>query len=217
MTIPENTILQILEYAKELIVKDYEEHKGDEKKSLLYGLFGKDNVKRSLVYEKYDWFEQAKHVFLRKGQRQLDIKYGFNSEKVRYPVVHIMLPSEESSEQNIDFDRGVQWVEEGESYVFLNTYYFRSTYNLLIASDNMNEVLLIYSFVKIMLVMLYDQLELNGMRDVKISGQDIQMDNSLIPDHVYTRNVNLSFFYEQEIRNTLSKDVLRGVFFEGNQ
>lgn len=133
--------------------------------------------------------ENPKHLFCK-------LSYDPNSSK--YPSVHITMPSE-SDQNNV---LGIGEGNEDELFDSItNTWrpqYIRSfntTYQVVIMSDNKNEVIILYHFFKSLLISLYDHLHQKGLNNIRMSGGDISYSPN-VPDRTFIRNIGLNFLYE---------------------
>jgi hypothetical protein len=73
---------------------------------------------------------------------------------------------------------------------------FDVAYNIVITSDNSLEVICIYTLLKSTLIGIFDHIELSGIRNPKLSGQDLQLNSDIVPPHIFVRGVGLNFSYE---------------------
>lgn len=208
--IPEVTVFNILESCFDVVRLDYHQHV-DERNTLLYSFFGSLPKFRG----KLDWFTQAKDLFLRdeKHPRKIETEMFFNSERVRVPTVHITLPSERAAEDGIGFDQGYQppvYDELNFTYKHTVTRMFEAQYQLLITSDNTLEVQMIYALLRNMLMSIFEHVELEGLRNPKLGGMDLQIDSTLVPEHVYTRALTISTSYEITVPVALAQKIAFG-------
>ena len=194
--IPEITLYNLLEGTFEAIRVDFDKHI-DEKDTLLYAYFGGLPVYKN----KYDWFVQAKDLFLREEDhpRKIETAMFFDSERARMPTVHITLPGEQSSSDGIGVDAGYQpAVIDDKDLTFQHTHTrgFEAQYQILITSDNTLEVQLLYNFIRGMLISIFDKVDLAGLMNPKLSGQDLRLDSEIVPEHVFVRGLGIHTQYE---------------------
>lgn len=133
--------------------------------------------------------ENPRHLFVK-------LSYDMNSSK--YPSVHITMPSE-SDQYNV---LGIGEGNESELFDSVtNTWSpqfvrsFNTTYQIVIMSDNKNEVAVLYHFFKSLLIALYDHLHQKGINNLKMSGGDVSYSPN-VPDRTFIRNIGLNFIYE---------------------
>lgn len=176
----------------------------DKSDNLLYYFFKKDENGFDVKFKTMDYYNQAVELFT---IRKIEVNMGYNMEVADIPNIHILLPNETSRPLGIGADENYQepiYIERlvGEETVTdvqpLFTQTFDTNYNLMITSPNVFEVLLIYNLLKMGFLSLHEHIELQGLRTMKIGGQDIQIQSDLVPTHIFHRNLTLSFFYEME-------------------
>jgi len=214
ITIPEIHIYSILKNILQLIKKDFKDNT-DEKNTVLYKIFGDQRI-GDFIY-----FEQAKDLFLRDldHPRKINVSLFFNREKSTLPTIHLNLPSEtpgptDSLGMGIgNQDNIVNKVEGTVTEVYERS--FDSTYNLIITSSNPFETLLLYHTFKALLISVYDSLEFQGLRMPKFGGQDLQLNESLIPNNVMVRTLTLNVFYETAIPKYISDKLINSLQFDG--
>lgn len=209
--IPEILLFNIIQSCFDAIKDDWNRHL-DEKDTLLYAYFGNLPVHG----KKWNWFEQAKDLFLREEDhpRKIEVEMFFNSERARAPTVHLTLPSEQSSGDGIGVDIGYQedrWDDSNLTYQQTSTRMFESQYHILISSDNTLEVQLIYNFLRGMIISIFTQVELAGLRNPKLSGQDLRLESHLVPEHIFVRGLGIRTEYEVSVPEYFSKDMVKNI------
>jgi hypothetical protein len=93
---------------------------------------------------------------------------------------------------------------------------FETQYQLIITSDNTLEVQLMYTVLRGMIIGLLAQFEFAGLRNMKLSGQDLRLDSSIVPQNLFTRSLGLRFqyevvapsFYDQQIFNSINMGIV---------
>lgn len=193
--IPEIKILEIIETAIKTVQIDFQENT-DEKQSMLYFILGEN------TQGKYNFFEQAKDIFFRDNghPRQIETRMMFDAQRAHLPTIHITMPSENAANDGIGVDEGYQESEINNGKI-TKTYTrgFETQYNAIITSDNSLEVLCIYHVLKSLLIGIFDTIEFNGIRNMKLSGQDLRIDSDSVPAHIFTRGIGINCFYEQTV------------------
>lgn len=176
--------------------------KSDEADTLLYHIFKTDINSANLTFNKTDYYQQAKAMFILRNSdspRKLEVNMGFNMERSHFPTVHIMMPSESPGASpigtNLGYSAGIGGDAEGDEYQVF-TVGFSAAYSLLITSDNSLEVLLVYILLKSGFIGLKTQMELDGFQNVTFGGSDIMFNSDLMPQNIYSRNFNLNFGYD---------------------
>lgn len=186
LLLPEQKLKALVDYALANINEDY-----------LYRLFG------DLTFgdASYSYFENAKALFLKRtdNPRKVECNVFFNKDRQGLPTIHIAMNSDYIGEGNgIGFDPGDAFVstmycdEELETF----TRIYSSRYNVIFTSDNTFEVLLMYNVIKAFFQGNYSLLELNGLQNVKFSGNDIILTDYLISPNIYSRAFMIDCIYE---------------------
>jgi hypothetical protein len=209
--IPEVEIYQSLISLFKFVRVDFEENSQNQK-SIIHNLF--KGIKLSGI----DFLESAVNILITKNDsdnpRKIDVNFGYNQERANRPTIHILMPSEEEVNQglgenegflNFDIDQINTDDSGGFSNIKQNTS-FSSSFTLLITSDNANETVLIYNFLKSMIFAMRFHFESKGFQNVKINGGDILFNEQFMPN-IYTRNLNISFSYEFGIRNLFPNNI----------
>lgn len=200
--LPEFVIQRTLVAIVKMLRDDLEENKGDETQSLLYKILGVDEQGKALKLNLYDVFKQAKKIVQTK--QNLSVNFGYNQEVANIISMHILLPSEQGS-MTIGADEGYledDILDDNGNKIGVQQYYtqtYESTYQIMITSNNSAEVNVVYNILKSMLLMLVPHLELMGLRLPTLSGNDIVMQDDLVPVPIFHKVLNLSFKYEHNV------------------
>lgn len=208
--LPEVVIYNTLESIVKMLKKDLTEK--DEEDTILYRLLGVDDEGKPLKMNLYNFFKQAKKILL--TPENLNVNFGYNQETAKQISLHIILPSEQGK-SSIGGDEGYLTEEslnsygEKESVREQFTSVFDCTYQIMITGYNQTEVNLVYNILKSMLLMLYEHLELMGLRTPTISGNDIVMQDDLVPVPIFHKVINLSFIYELTVPKILKNDIAK--------
>ena len=200
--LPELVIHRTLVTIVKMLRDDLEENNGDETQSLLYKILGVDEQGQALKLNLYDVFKQAKKIVQTK--QNLSVNFGYNQEVANIISMHILLPSEQGS-MTIGADEGYledDIFDDDGNKIGVQQYYtqtYESTYQIMITSNNSAEVNVVYNILKSMLLMLVPHLELMGLRLPTLSGNDIVMQDDLVPVPIFHKVLNLSFKYEHNV------------------
>lgn len=198
------------------IVKDDFKEQQNEKDSILYHFFKGDDNREELQLESFNYYEQAKDLFLRNNS--VNVSIGYNMEVASLASVHIMLPSESGRPLGLGADENyIGYAEQTRENIeqAILTEVFDANYNLIITSVNTLEVLLIYNFLKASFVSLYSHIELSGLRLPKLSGQDIQLQPDLVPPNIFHRGLGISFVYEMHVPDIMRKRLIKNFKITG--
>lgn len=215
--IPEHILYNHIKYGLSYLKSDLKAAitAGNETNSIIYKLFGDVGI------EKYNFFTEAKSILLREKtvQNYLRTEIGYNMQKVQPPCIYIVIPSEDMTQGVIGFG------QEGNDYTFFNdaekTYEnlfsqkFQSTYQIMIISENSNEVVLLYNLLKAIFISLNENLSLAGLKNLKIGGGDVTIKNDLVPKSMFIRAFRVSFLYETQSIEFETHNFLSDIEFTG--
>jgi hypothetical protein len=225
MTIPEVILLEALQSALKFVRTDYAAQ-SDKTKSYLYKLMN------GVAIEKYGLFEQAAGVICTTGDypKEFVIDLMFNIKSDRVPVAHIMLPTETTSPGNgIGVDVGYADIdyedqddnppgqeenlnEDHSREVFSRR--IKATYDIVIVSDNTNEVVLLYHFIRSLLIALIPHLHLKRLQNISFGGQDLQPYPELA-NILYMRAVRVSLEYDLFVPSIFSTEMINELEVDG--
>lgn len=214
--LPEIVIYNTLQSIVKLLRDDLKEHAGDDRKTILYKILGIDEEGKPIKMNLYNYFVQAKKMFL--TPKNLSVNFGYNQEVAKIISMHILLPTEQG-ESTIGEDEGYMSenildkegnkIEEQQCF----TQIYDCTYQIMITSNNSSEVNVVYNVLKSMLLMLVPHLELMGIRLPKLSGNDIVMQDDLTPIPLFHKVINLSFKYEHIVPQLVKNEVAKKFHF----
>ena len=214
--LPEFVIHKTLVAIVEMLRADLAEHAADDTQSLLYKILGTDEQGKPLQLNLYNVFKQAKKIIQTKNN--LSVNFGYNQEVTQIISLHILLPSEQGK-MAIGADEGYlsdDIVEDGEKTRVQNYYtqMYDATYQIMITSNNSAEVNVVYNILKSMLLMLVPQLELMGLRLPTLSGNDVVMQDDLVPVPLFHKIINLSFTYEHNVPQMVQQLVAKNFYYQ---
>lgn len=206
MLLPELVIYNSLVSIIKMLRKDIEDNAANEQNTILYRLFSKDEEGDTLQLNLMNIYTQAKKIVTNKGN--LSVNYGYNQKVAQNISLHIILP-QESATMAIGADEGYlsEYTTDSSGKVteerMFFTQMYKSTYQIMITSNNSAEVMIVYNILKCMLLMLVPQLELMGLRTPTFSGNDIVMQDDLSPVPIFHKVINVTFQYEHNVPQTL--------------
>jgi hypothetical protein len=227
--VPEFKVLDFVSKAVEFIRVDYEYWKEQNNldKSYLRTILGGNSIQR------YNLIKQAEEVFINRGiddERYLEVNMMFNMAKEGAPTIHITLPSEQTQTggNGLGIDEGYQdniivdsvynneeLVTQGSiTPVFTRRY--TSAYNIVITGDNSNEVILIYRVLNCLLTSLTPQLSLEGLQNIVLGGQDVQLYRDVVPKNFYMRALTMKLEFETSVPSIFSSPIFKNLFVTGN-
>jgi hypothetical protein len=216
--IPEYIIFYALEAGFKYIQTDYESQ-SDKTKSLLYFYLSNVGIQR------YQFFEQAVAVFVKAKDdpRKLTLDLMFNRAKETVPNIYISLPSEQPAQNTLGFgETDIQALfddfdNNGENGAYRTSFTrrFATTYNLIITSDNDNEVVLIYHVLKALIMSLNVHFALAGLQNLKIGGSDLKSFGKEIAINGFARSLSMSFEYETSAVDFSKYPMINQLVFQG--
>ena len=214
--LPEFVIHKTLVAIVKMLRSDLAEHAADDTQSLLYKILGTDEQGQPLQLNLYNVFKQAKKII--QTENNLSVNFGYNQEVAQIISLHILLPSEQGK-MAIGVDEGYlsdDIVEDGEKTRVQNYYtqMYDATYQIMITSNNSAEVNVVYNILKSMLLMLVPQLELMGLRLPTLSGNDVVMQDDLVPVPLFHKVINLSFTYEHNVPQMVQQLVAKNFYYQ---
>ena len=214
--LPEFVIHKTLVAIVKMLRSDLAEHAADDTQSLLYKILGTDEQGQPLQLNLYNVFKQAKKII--QTETNLSVNFGYNQEVAQIISLHILLPSEQGK-MAIGADEGYlsdDIVEDGEKTRVQNYYtqMYDATYQIMITSNNSAEVNVVYNILKSMLLMLVPQLELMGLRLPTLSGNDVVMQDDLVPVPLFHKVINLSFTYEHNVPQMVQQLVAKNFYYQ---
>jgi hypothetical protein len=196
LIIPEAIILDALEKGLEYIRVDYQENidSNTEQDSYLY------RVLHGIGIERYDYYNQGKQVFLAEEDdpRRLNVDLAYNMDVSKVPSIYIALSAEQKGQNGIGLDEGYRDSFENEDGTICSVFTRRknTSYNIMITSDNSNEVVMIYHFIDALLTSLTNHLNMKGLENIAVGGQDLQLRGDFVPKHIFMRALTVSLQYE---------------------
>lgn len=226
VVIPEFILLNIVDRALNYLRNDYAEQEDKDKSFLNMVLVGN-------AIERYDLATQAKQVFIDNDEtndRFLEVHLMFNMKREGLPTIHLTLPSEQTQTggNGIGSDEGYMneiivdttynedgTINENGSATPVYTRAFQSTYNIVITSDNSNEVILIYHTLRALLIALIPSISLEGLKNVAFGGQDVQLYQGLANKNMYVRAITVTLQYETSAPSIFPKAFVNDMTAKG--
>ena len=212
--IPENIIYNALESVIKYVRRDLEENSKSEEKSMLYRLLGENIDGKPLSMNRWNFFKQAKKIFLDKNN--LSVNFGYNMEVAKIISLHIILPSEQAAESAIGQDEGYGDEDENDLESLYFTQNFTSNYQVMITSNNSSEVMTVYHILKSLLLMIVPHLEIMGLRLNKFSGNDIMFRDEYMPNGIFHKVLNINFNYELKVPQLWKREIIKGIVVQGH-
>ncbi len=201
LIIPDIILVDCLNNGLKAIRTDYNSAvaAGNEQNSILYLMYN------CLALGKYIVYDNLKNLIINTTEdpRFIDVKLSYDHDSQKPISVHISLPSESDKNNSLSIGQGDN---EEQSYDANNdglpetnraifSRRFQSTYHVVIVSDNKNEVIVLYSLFKMLIIASINHLELSGLQNIKLGGGDVRL-NEGQPERRFIRPITISFEYE---------------------
>lgn len=214
LIIPEVTLQNSIEAILSFIRTNWSNN-ADKTKTMLYKLWN------GVTYGRYDMYTQAQTVFLKTDDdpRKLKVRPSFDNELAGIPSIFINLPSEESGyADGLGIDEGeADYTYDDDNLEYTKNYGrgFSSNYNIVISSDNRNEVILIYHTLRALLIPLFNHVMFEGLENPKISGRDLQIHSDIVPKHIFMRAITFTSSYRVNVDDFTANQMFQSITFQG--
>ena len=208
---PETKLKVLIDAFLDRLENDYESNT-DKSLTVLNRLYD------GLVIDNYAFLDQAIEIFInrRNDPKRLDTRLFLDRDRATLPTLHITFPSEEPIGDGIGFDEGYL----GNVAVGTDQFYERrnrgysSKFYIMITGASTFEVLLIFYTVKILLLNNLETLEHNGFRNPRVYGQELRLNEEILPTP-YVKAIVLDSFFDLEVPRFGSIDIINSVNFNG--
>lgn len=204
MIIPDILLINTLNTALTAVRNDYIERvqAGQLTRSFLYLSF------KNLQLGNYVVFDNVKKMIITTPQdpNHLEVKGSYDKNiNHKNGFVYVTLGSESDKNNSISIGQGdndpLEFNNSPEGTDEIKNLYMRrfsTTYYVMIGGENKNQVVVLYNLFKSILTIANNHLELEGLSNIKIGGQDIR-NNTDIPDDIFMRPISVSFEYEEVV------------------
>lgn len=205
IVIPDIIILQSIKSVLKKIRDDYNVNIATPEKSILFKLLNGNNLQR------FKMFEEAVKIIMttENDPRHLDANLYFNAKRASIPTLHITLSSENLTNNALGQSLGYQdtlYSQDLTNFQDVWNRRFSANYSLIITSDNMNEVILLYNLWKSILISITYHLNLSGLENIKLSGGNIQINSNLVPENIFSRSIGINFEYDTKAIDLFNSD-----------
>lgn len=215
LIIPEAIILDSLEKGLKFVKADYATNvaANTEQDSYLH------RTLQEIGIERYSYLTQGKKVFLAEEDdpRKLNIDLAYNMDVSKAPSIYIALANEQNGQNGLGLDEGYQEGFENKDGTITPTFTRRknTSYNIMITSDNSNEVVMIYHFLYALLMSITPHMNIRGLENISIGGQDLQLRGDLIPKAIFMRALAINLQYEISVPDLRRNLTVGAIFFSG--
>lgn len=209
---PDIILCRTLESIIKLLRENLIANSKSDEETILYKIIGVDEEEKPLKWNFVNFYKQAKKIIL--DENNLSVNFGYNLETSTPICMHIILPSEQGK-MCIGADEGYLSERDKEgNYQLYHTEMYETTYQIMITSTNSTEVTIVYHIIKSMLLMLVDQIDLMGLRNPTLSGNDIVMQDDLTPVPIFHRVLNVSFTYEHNVPKLIKDNIAKSFIYQ---
>lgn len=149
--------------------------------------------------QRYNFYEQAKSIFLRSNEdpKKILVDLTYNKKQNGPVNLFLSLGTENYSQNVLSIDESRQNIEESEEEtedIFSRR--LDRTMSLYIYTDNSNETIILYEIYKSLIIAYTNHLELLGIRNIIVSGQDISEYPDFLPKDFFFRVLSIKFNYQ---------------------
>lgn len=209
---PDIILCRTLESIVKLLRENLIANSKSDEETILYKIIGVDEEEKPLKWNFVNFYKQAKKIIL--DENNLSVNFGYNLETSTPICMHIILPSEQGK-MCIGADEGyLSERDDKGNYQLYHTEMYETTYQIMITSTNSTEVTIVYHIIKSMLLMLVDQIDLMGLRNPTLSGNDIVMQDDLTPVPIFHRVLNVSFTYEHNVPKLIKDNIAKSFIYQ---
>lgn len=174
------------------------------RRSFLYQIFG--DIKLDKMNYTESMASLLKSTF-EGNSRKININLGYNHSRNNFPQVSIILPSEENDPKTIGIIQGNKDFFDGTN-AEAREHAYTTTYALFITSDNYNDILLLFHFLKTVVLSSMEQFQNRGFDNVSVGGRDITVDFDINPETLYHRTVAISFIYTNDVAGISNNSIV---------
>lgn len=193
IVVPELILKSIVEGLLTSLSNDIKNSKKED--SFLFRLFG------DLSSGAFKYYDQAVNIFLKSNgrPRQLKVKIGYDGDVSQPPLIYILTPRDTYNFEGIGVQMEEHYNANDKVSSPINICRFSAESSVVIVSDQIEEILLVYRAMQSLLIAGMDTISLSGLQNCKIGGADITLEQDLIPKQVFMRVLSLSFEYEIDV------------------
>lgn len=187
LLLPEQRLKTLMDFYLKFVNEDY-----------LFSLFGNQTFGDG----GYNYFDNAKALFLRTkdNPRKVECNIFFNQARQSLPTIHIALNQDMPGEGNgLGFDPGYELNEAETGVLATFSRVYSARFNIIFTSDNSFEVLIMYNVIRALVQGNPVLLDMLGLSNIKLSGQDLVLTDYLMPPNIYARGFIVDCLYELSV------------------
>lgn len=214
LIVPEITLQNTIQIILNYIRSDWSANT-DKTKTVLYKMWN------GVTYGRYSFYTEAQTVFLKEKDdpRYLKVRPSFDTQQAEIPSIFINMPSEQGGPvDGLGIDEGFGDVTYDDDNLTAQENYtrsFSSNYNIVITSDNRNEVIVMYHTLRALLIAFFNHSMFDGLQNPKISGRDLQIHSDIVPKNIFMRALTFSSFYEVTVDKLILTQMAQSATFIG--
>ena len=164
----------------------------------------------------YNFYENALSIFVNKKKdnpRIIESHLFFNRDRANLPTIHINSPADAPGGDNsnmFDFEEKFE-NETTLTYRKISPRTYQSKFNIIFTSDNTFEVSIMYAVFKTIIQGNMYLLESNGLRNAKLSGNDIVFSDGMMPLGIYAKALMIDCLYTFKAPSLKKFDAVTGI------
>lgn len=175
--------------------------KTDKSKTLLYEMF------YGLLEDKKNYYEDAVSLFTREqgDGRLIEVRKFFDAKRADIPTIHITIPQDLPGQNSLgmsETDETESWEEVGDTVYSVRPLYqrrFDCKFYIVCSSDNHAETMVMYHALRAGILSTIDTLTLSGLEKPVMDGNEVKLDESLAPPHIFHRGIGIACSYDIKI------------------
>lgn len=199
ITIPEHILKSVLDGIILTISNDIM-LVSERENTILYRLFGELGV------GSFKYYDQAVAMFsFNNGKaRRIKTKMSFDGDMSSFPVIYVTTGSDKYNFSGIGMTEYDQTFGDPDTRIYpkLSTR-FTAESSIVIASDSIEEVLILYHVIRAMIIASIVTMSESGLENMKIGGMDIRTEDDLIPKNVFMKAISLEYEYDVIVPSTV--------------
>ena len=215
--IPEILLYNLVRGMIKHVATDFATHQGDPENSFL------GRVLMGIKDHKHDYFVEAKALFVERGDdnpRGIKTRLFFDANEAAIPTVHITMPQETTGQNSLGAgESGLNVYEDDTHKEFTpgRERRFDTNYHIIITSDNHREVLIMYHVIRAMMVSALSEVDIAGLENPKLGGQDIRPNENIVPRNIFMRGITLQCSYEVHVPRFFSSEQITTLIINPGQ
>lgn len=165
---------------------------------------------------KYDYYEEAVSLFTTRGEdhpRKVSCRMFFDAAMAKVPTMHITMPADQGGENSIGVDESGSeddmYVSESDREITTTLgRRFDARFHIICTSDNNREVLLMYHTLRAMIISAHRSLDFAGLQNMKLSGQELRINEMGVPNHIFMRGLGIHHSYDIRVPQLFSQKII---------